>query len=82
MPGGRRWDPIKEPFSYAKLCFYYFPGLLVFLGIAVLLISAFGEVQWLDRISTWLPASVLLRVAIGAALLVAYYVGGWPRLWN
>jgi hypothetical protein len=38
----RRWNPTEEPFSYAKLCFYYIPFLLVFLGIAALLISAFG----------------------------------------
>jgi hypothetical protein len=82
MPGFRRWNPTEEPFSYAKLCFYYIPCLLVFLGIAALLISAFGGLQWLDRVGSWFPSSVPVRVAIGAALIGGYYVFFMKVLWN
>ncbi len=82
MPGFRRWNPSEELFSYAKLCFYYIPCLLVFLGIAALLISAFGRLQWLDQIGSLLPSSVPLRVAIGAALIGAYYVFFMKVLWK
>lgn len=82
MPGGIRWKPAKEPFSYAKLCFYYVPGLLVLLVIAALVISAFGESQWLDRVGSWFPSSVLWRVAIGAALIAGYYLFFMKILWR
>ncbi|PYU18834.1 MAG: hypothetical protein DMG30_26365 [Acidobacteria bacterium] len=82
MPGGVPWNPSKEPFSYAKLCFYYLPGLLVFLAIAALLISAFGELRWLHQMGNWFPSSVLLRVAIGAALIGAYYLFFMKVLWR
>lgn len=82
MPGGIRWEPTKEPFSYAKLCFYYIPGWLIFLGIAVFVISAFGGLQWLDRIGSLLPSSALLKVAVGAALLGAYYLFFMKLLWR
>jgi hypothetical protein len=82
MPGGMRWDPSKEPFSYAKLCFYYFPGLLLLLGLAALLISAFGKLQWLDRLGDWLPSSIPLGIAIGAAFIWAYYLFFMKVLWR
>ena len=34
MPGGARWRPSDEPFSYQKLC-YFVPGL-VFIGAVVM----------------------------------------------
>lgn len=82
MPGGVRYEPTKEPFSYVKVCFYYLPGLLVFVGIAVLVFSAFGGFQWLDRIGIWLPTSILSRVAVGAAFLGAYYLFFMKVLWR
>jgi hypothetical protein len=82
MPSGVRWDPVKEPFSYAKLCFYYLPGLLVLIVIAVLVMSAFGELQWLDRAGSWFPSSTPWRVAIGAALLAGYYLFFLKILWS
>ena len=82
MPGGRPWNPSKEPFSYAKLCYYYFPSLLLFLGLAVLLVSAFRDLQWLDQIGKWLPSSALLRVVIGVALIGGYYLFFMKVLWR
>ena len=82
MPGGIRWDPTKEPFSYVKLCFYYVPGLLVLLGIAALLISALGGLQWLDRVGGWLPSSELLRAVTGAAFIGVYYLFFMKVLWR
>jgi hypothetical protein len=82
MPGGVRWEPTKEPFSYAKLCFYYIPGLLVFVGIALLVASAFGTLPWLGQIGSWLPSSVPLRIAIGAALIVGYYFFCLKMVWR
>lgn len=82
MPGFRRWNPSEEPFSYAKLCFYYIPCLLVFLGNAALLITAFGGLQWLNQIGSLLPSSVPSRVAIGTALIGAYYVFFMKVLWK
>jgi len=82
MPGGIRWDPTKGPFSYVKLCLYYLPGLLLFLGIVALLISALGGLQWLDRLGGWLPSSALLRVVIGVALIGGYYLFFMKVLWR
>jgi hypothetical protein len=82
MPGGIRWDPTKEPFSYVKLCFYYLPGSLAFSGIVVLLISAIGDLPWLYRVGGWLPSSVLLRAVIGVALIGAYYLFFMKVLWR
>ena|SRR5689334_11401784 len=82
MPGGIRWNPSNEPFSYAKLCFYCVPGLLVFAGTAGLLISAFGGLQWLDQAGSWFPSSALLRVAIGVGLIVGYYLFFMKILWG
>jgi len=82
MPGFGRWNPSEEPFSYARLCLYYIPCLLVFLGIAALLTSAFGGLQWLDQIGSLLPSSVPLGVAIGAALIGTYYVFFLKLLWK
>src|SRR5690349_16769235 len=82
MPGGMRWDPTKEPFSYAKLCFYYFPGLLLLLGIAALLISAFGKLQWLDRLGDWLPSSIPLGIVLGAAFIGVYYLFFMKVFWR
>jgi hypothetical protein len=65
-----------------KLCFYYLPGLLVFLGIVALLISALGGLQWLELVGGWLPSSVLLRVVIGVALIGAYYLFFMKVLWR
>jgi len=81
MPGGRRWHPSEEPFSYTKLCFYYLPCWLLFLSLAALMVSAFGGLQWLDQVGSWLPSSVLLRIVIGAALLGAYYLFFMKVLW-
>ena len=76
MPGGVRWDQSQEPFSYTKLCFYYLPRLLVFLGIAALLISAFGGLQWLDQVGSWLPSSVLLyRCRLDRGVLLVLHEG-------
>jgi hypothetical protein len=82
MPGGIRWDPSKEPFSYVKLCFYYLPCLLFLLWIVVLLFSAFGGLQWLDQIVKWLPSSTVLRIVIGATLLSVYYFLFMKVLWR
>lgn len=86
MPGGIRWEPAKEPFSYMKLCFYYLPGFAVLLWMVALLTSAFGGFrwlgQWLDKLGQWLPSSVLLRVVLGAALLGAYYLFFMKVLWR
>jgi hypothetical protein len=86
MPGGVRWEPTKEPFSYMKVCFYYIPTFVVLLWMVALLISAFGGLrwlgQWLDDLGQWLPSSVLLRVALGAALLGAYYLFFMKLLWR
>ena len=82
MPGARRWRPSEEPFSYAKLCFYYLPCLLAFLGIVALMVSAFGGASWLDQIGRWFPSSAPLRVAIGAAVIVAYYLFFMKVLWR
>jgi hypothetical protein len=82
MPGFRRWHPSEEPFSYTKLCFYYIPCWLVLLVIAALLVSAFGKLQWLDRLGSWLPSSIPLGIAIGAAVIVAYYLFFMKVLWR
>jgi hypothetical protein len=82
MPGGRRWHPSEEPFSYTKLCFYYLPCLLLFLDLAALLTSAFGWLQWLDQLGNWLPSSTLLGAVIGAALIGGYYVFFMKVLWK
>src|SRR5690242_8025651 len=83
MPGGRPWNPSKEPFSYAKLCYYYFPGLLLFLGLAALLVSAFGGLPWLDQVWKWLPSSTFWRVVIAATLVgPGYYFLSMKILWR
>ncbi len=74
MPGGTRWDPSKEPFSYAKLCYYYFPSLLLFLGLAVLLASAFADLQWLDQVWKWLASSTFWKVVLVIVVGPAYYL--------
>lgn len=74
MPGGTRWDPVKEPFSYAKVCFYYLPALAVLFCMVALLISMFGGFRWfwlwLDGVGGWLPSSKLLRAAMGAVFVL------------
>jgi len=83
MPGGIPWNPSKEPFSYAKLCYYYFPGFLVLLGIVGLVVSAFGGVPWLDQMAKWLPSSTLWRVVIAAVLVgPGYYFVSMKILWR
>src|SRR5271155_1468020 len=82
MPGFRRWHPNEESFSYAKLCFYYIPCWLVFLGIAAMLISAFGGLQWLDRIGNWLPSSTLWRIVLGIGLIAGYYLFFMKIVWG
>src|SRR5215813_11103315 len=83
MPGGTPWNPSKEPFSYAKLCYYYFPGLLLFLGLAVLLLSGFLDLPWLDQIGKWLPSSTLWRVVIaGIVIGPGYYFFSMKLLWR
>ena len=82
MPGFRRRHPSEEPFSYTKLCYYYFPGLLAFLGIVALLISAFGKLQWLDHLDSWLPSSIVSGVAFGAAFIGGYYFLFMKVLWR
>jgi hypothetical protein len=56
--------------------------LLAFLGIAALLISAFGKLQWVDRPGSWLPSSIPLEIAIGAGVIVAYYLFFMKVLWR
>jgi hypothetical protein len=50
------------------------------------MVSAFGGFgwlgQWLDELGQWLPSSVLLKVALGAALLGAYYLFFMKVLWR
>jgi hypothetical protein len=82
MPGFRRWHPSEEPFSYTKLCFYYLPCMLLFLGLAAMLVSAFGKLQWLDRLGEWLPSSIPLGIAIGAVFIGAYDLFFMKVLWK
>ncbi len=82
MPGFRRWYPNEEQFSYAKLCLYYIPCWLVFLGIAAMLISAFGGLQWLGRIGNWLPSSTPLRIGLGIGSIAGYYLFFMKILWR
>ncbi len=82
MPGARRWRPSEELFSYTKLCFYYIPCWLVLLFVAALVVSAFGKLHWLDRLGDWLPSSIPLGVAIGAAFIGAYYLFFMKVLWR
>jgi hypothetical protein len=79
MPGFRRWYPSEEPFSYTKLCFYYIPCWLVLFVIAALLVSAFGKLQWLDRL---VPSSIPWGIAFGAAFVVSYYLFFMKVLWR
>lgn len=81
MPGGVRWEPSKEPFSYTKLCFYHLPGLLVLLGVVALLMWSFGRLQWLDQLGNWFPSSTLLRIAIGVVLITGYYLFFTKIVW-
>jgi hypothetical protein len=82
MPGFRRWHPSEEGFNYAKLWFYYVPCWFVFAGIAGMLISAFGGLQWFGQIGNWFPSSVPLRIAIAIALIAAYYLFFMKVLWR
>jgi hypothetical protein len=82
MPGFRRWHPNEERFSYFKVWFYYVPCWLIFLGIAIMLISALGGWQWFDQIGNWVPSSVPLRIALAVGLMAAYYLFFMKILWK
>ena len=86
MPGGVRWRPEDEPFSYWKLCLYYLPGLALFLWMLALLVSMFGGLpwlwRWLDQVDKVGHSSELLRVAMLGAFVGAYYLFFMKVLWN
>jgi hypothetical protein len=82
MPGGVRWDPTKEPFSYWKVCFYYLPCTGVLLWTMALLAAAFGEERWLDKLESWLPSSTLQGAAMSAAFVLGYYLFFMKILWR
>lgn len=82
MPGGVRWNPSHEPFSYWKLCYYYFPCLLFCFGLLVMVLSVFGKLEWLDRMIELLPSSTIWNIVIAVLLIAAYDFVFMKLLWK
>jgi hypothetical protein len=78
MPGGRRWHPSDDPFSYTKLCNYYLPVLLL---IGVLLFTAFHGFGWLEQWDRWFPSS-FLSVAGFLVIAIAVYLFILKVVWR
>jgi hypothetical protein len=68
MPGGVRWKPSDEPFSYQKLC-YFVPGL-VFIGAVVMQFGYGG-----------LPVSNSLNVLLVGLVGIASYLFFLKVVW-
>src|SRR5882672_3788093 len=78
MPGGIRWHPSDEPFSYTMLCNYYLPCVAL---IIALVVSAVKGIDWMDEVGKRLPSSNILSAAIVILGMFVVYVFFLKVVW-